>query len=186
MRDPDTGEMRFRNGSNMFWGYALAWALFGMSALLLNKSILTDSDPMTGSEVLRYAAGMFIASTAALCVLARPYLTLRKGQVTVRNPLRVYRFSLGQVESVEDGFWGFPKLTAAGRTMRVMGMEQTGLDEMSGGSDDLVVFQADLAGRDLTAPDTAAPVSVHWSPMDRGLGLLLAAWAVYAASFFVL
>ena len=185
MRDPETGEMRFRNGSNMFWGYAVAWGLFGMSALLLNKSILTDPDPMTGPEVAQFAAGMFSASVAVLCVFARPYVTLRNGRVTVRNPLRIYRFALSQVQSVEDGFSGFPKLVVAGRTIRVMGMEQTGLDQMSGGSEDMVVFQAERADARVSTGDDGAEVGVRWSLMDRGLALLLAAWAMYAASFFV-
>lgn len=187
MRDPETGEMRFRNRSNTVWGYIAAWALFVLPALLLNKSILTDPDPMSGPEVARYAAAMFMASTAALCVLGRPYVTLREGLVTVRNPLRVYRFALSHVESVEDGFFGFPKLVACGRTIRVMGMEQSGFDQLEGGSDDMVVFKAELADRDRTNVDpTEAGLLMRWSPMDRGLALLLAAWAVYAASFVVL
>lgn len=186
MRDPQTGEMRFRNGSNMFWGYILAWGLFGMSALWLNKSILTDPDPMTGPEVAQYAAGMFFASVTALCVLGRPYLTLRDGGVTVRNPMRIYRFALSRVQSVENGFCGFPKLVVAGRTIRAMGMEQTGLDQISGGSDDMVVFQAELADASVNTGDAGAVVSLRWSLMDLGLALLLAAWAIYAASFFIL
>ena len=187
MRDPETGEMRFRNRSNTFWGYIAAWALFALAALLLNKSILTDPDPMSASEVARYAAAMFMASTTALCIMGRPYVTLREGLVTVRNPLRVYRFALSHVESVEDGFFGFPKLVASGRTIRVMGMEQTGFDPLEGGSDDIVVFKAELADREKTTGDPAeAGLSMRWSPMDRGLALLLAVWAVYAASFVVL
>lgn len=173
--------MRFRNRSNMFWGYVAAWGLFGMSALLLNKSILSVPDPMTGREVLEYAAAMFTASIAAACVLGRPYLTLHDGLVTIRNPLRIYRLRLLDVESVVSGFWGFPKLSAADRTIRVMGMEESGL----GRSDDMSVLQMELEAQRLEGGQGhSAGVVAHWAPMDLGLGLLLAAWAAYALSFF--
>lgn len=185
MTDPRTGEMRFRNRSNMFWGYVLAWGLFTFSALWLNQSILTDSDPMTGREVLGYAATMFIASLASACVLGRPYLTLRDGLVTVRNPLRIYTLRLIDVESVVSGFLGFPKLSAAGRTIRVMGMEESGLDQLGGGSDDMAVLQMELEARvPENDQEQAAGVVARWALMDLGLALLLTAWAVYAVSFY--
>jgi len=182
MTDPQTGEMLFRNRSNMFWGYVAAWGLFGMSALMLNKSILTDPDPMSEREVLGTAAAMFTASVAAACILGRPYLTLRDGLVTIRNPLRVYKLRLADVTSVVSGFWGFPRLTAAGRTIRVMGMEEGGL---GGDSDDMAVLQMELeAQRTEPREGHSEGVLAHWAPMDLGLGLLLAAWAAYALSFF--
>lgn len=107
--------------------------------------------------------------------------------MTVRKALRVYVFSLSQVESVADGFWGFPKLSVAGRTIRVMGMEQNGMDQIGGGSDDMVVSRAEPADSVHADFDPSrAGVRVRWSPIDRGLALLLAAWGAYAASFFVL
>ena len=68
-----------------------------------------------------------------------------------------------------------------------MGMEQSELDQMGGGSDDMVVFRAELADSihgDIEPSE--AGVRVRWSPLDRGLALLVAAWGAYAASFFVL
>ena len=72
MTDPQTGEMLFRNRSNMFWGYVAAWGLFGMSALLLNKSILPDPDPMSEREGVGAAAVVFMASVPAACILCVP------------------------------------------------------------------------------------------------------------------
>jgi uncharacterized membrane protein len=92
----------------MFWAYVLAWGPFGLAPVLLNKSILSASDPMTPAEVVAYATGMFLASTGSLCVLARPYVTLADRIVTIRNPLRTYRFDLTAVESLTSGFWGSP------------------------------------------------------------------------------
>lgn len=126
--NPRTGELRLRNGSNMFWGHALAWGLVGAAALGLNKSILTDSDPMTPAEVLAYATGIFLASVTALCVLGRPYVTVGEGTALVRNPMRTYRFQLADVESLNSGFCGFPRLIVAGRGIRVMGLEESTLD----------------------------------------------------------
>ena len=181
--------MRFRNLANMFCGYALAWGLFGMAALILNKSILTDSDPMTPGEVVAYAVGTFVVSTGALCVLARPSVTLDSHEtLTVRNPLRVYRCDFAAVESLTSGFWGFPKLTVAGRAIRIMGMEESNLQLMSGGSDDMAVLRAELADRqggDIRAVGREACRS-RWALLDRGLVLLWGAWALYAISFFVL
>jgi hypothetical protein len=184
-RDPRTGEMRFRNFSNMLWGYVLAWGLFGMAALFLNRSILTDSDPMAPSEVVAYAAGIFLASTGALCVLARPFVTLRGETLTVRNPLRVYRCDFAAVGSLTSGFWGFPKLVVAGRGIRVIGMEETNLQLMRGGSDDMAVLQAEIADRNPDHPHAGTGLHARWALLDRGLVLLLLAWALYALSFYV-
>ena len=108
--NPQTGELQFRNGSNLFWGYVLAWGLFALAAALLNKSSLSDSDPMSPTEVVEYAAATFLASTGALIVLARPYVTLSHDVLTVRNPLRTYRLAAKAVESLTSGVWGFPRL----------------------------------------------------------------------------
>ena len=78
-----------------------------MAALFLNRSILTDSGPMTPGEVAAYAAGTFLASMGALCLLARPFVTLGGGTLTVRNPLRITG-DFAAVESLASGFWGFP------------------------------------------------------------------------------
>jgi hypothetical protein len=175
--------MRFRNFSNMVWGYVVAWGLFGMAALLLNKSILTDPDPMTPREAAACAAGLFAVSVAALGVLARPSVTLTAGVLTVRNPLRSYSVELGAVDSLRSGLAGFPKLTVAGRTIRLFGMEETGLQKMAGGSDDMAVLQAEIedSGR---VSDTDG-VQEQWAPLDKGLGLLLLAWSLYVASWLV-
>jgi hypothetical protein len=92
----------------MFWGYVIAWGLFGMAALLLNKSIRTGSDPMAPREAAAYGAGLFLASIAAFCVLGRPFVTLASGVLTVRNPLRAYAVELAAVESLDSGLAGFP------------------------------------------------------------------------------
>lgn len=175
--------MRFRNLSNMFWGYALAWGLFGMAALLLNKSILTDPDPMTPREVAAYGAGTFLASIAALCVLARPFVTLTSGVLTVRNPLRTYAVELAAVESLESGLAGFPKLTVAGRVIRIFGMEESGLQKMAGGSDDMAVLQAEIA--DAGGPSRREGVQPGWGLLDKSSTLLLLAWSLYLVSWFV-
>jgi hypothetical protein len=170
----------------MFWGHVLAWGLVGAAALGLNKSILTDSDPMTPGEVLAYASGMFLASVTALCVLGRPCVTVREGTVFVRNPLRTYRFQLADVESLESGFWGFPRLIVAGRRIRAMGLEETTLDHLPGGSDDMAVLHAEL-GEQPSRHGTRSAAGIHAraSIMDRGLAFLLAGWAAYALSLLI-
>lgn len=185
-RDPVTGEMRFRNLSNMFWGYVSAWGTFAQATLCLNRSILTNPDPMTGHEVVAYGSGTFIVSVAALCVLARPSVKLLSGRLTVRNPLRAYSFDLAAVESLESGLMGFPKLIVAGRTVRVVGMEETTLQLMRGGSDDMAVLQAEIGDSSFGELSTGVePVRSSWAPLDRGLALLLTAWLLYVVSFFV-
>lgn len=182
-RDPQTGRMRFRNLSNMFWGYVLAWGLFGMAALLLNKSILTDADPMTPREAATYGVGLFLASLAAFGLLARPFVILASGVLTVRNPLRVYAVELAAVESLESGLAGFPKLTVAGRAIRIFGMEESGLQKMAGGSDDMAVLQAEI--RDAQRSSGRGAVQTRWAVLDKGSILLLMAWSGYAISWFV-
>ena len=178
--------MHFRNLANMLWGYVLAWGLFGVAALLLNKSILTDSDPMTPSEGAAYGSGIFLASAGSLCLLARPSVTLRQGILTVRNPFRTYTCDLSAVKSLTSGFWGFPKLVVDGRTIRVMGMEESNLQQMSGGSDDMAVLQAEIADQELGQAHPGGDVlRSRWALLDRGLCVLLAAWSTYAISFFM-
>lgn len=185
--NPRTGELRLRNGSNMFWGHALAWGLVGAAALGLNKSILTDSDPMTPAEVLAYATGIFLASVTALCVLGRPYVTVGEGTALVRNPMRTYRFQLADVESLNSGFWGFPRLIVAGRGIRVMGLEESTLDHLAGGSDDMAVLHTELGKQPSRHENqSAAGICARWAIMDRGLALLLAGWGAYALSFLIL
>ncbi len=169
----------------MFCGHVLAWGLVGAAALGLNKSILTDSDPMTPAEVLAYATGIFLVSVTALCVLGRPYVTVREGTALVRNPLRTYRVQLADVESLKSGFWGFPQLIVAGRGIRVMGLEETTLDYLAGGSDDMAVLHTELGKQPSKTPSTQG-IRARWAIMDRGLALLLAAWAAYALSFLIL
>lgn len=188
-RNPHTGEMRFRNLSNMICGYVLAWGLFGMAALALNKSILTVSDPMTPREVAAYGAGTFLASSIALCVLARPSVALRQGILTVRNPLRTYTCDFNAVESLTGGFWGFPKLVVAGRVIHLMGMEESNLQLMRGGSEDMAVLRAEIADRDLSQdlPEPKqAGLHSRWALLDRGMVMLLVAWTLYAISFWAL
>jgi hypothetical protein len=50
----------------------------------------------------------------------------------------------------------------------------------------MVVFRTEHADARVSTGDDGAEVVVRWSPMDRGLALLLAAWAMYAESFFIL
>lgn len=175
--------MRFRNLSNMVWGYVVAWGLFGMAALLLNKSTLTDPDPMTPRAAAAYGVGLFVVSIAALGVLARPSVTLRSGVLTVRNPMRAHSVELAAVESLQSGLVGFPKLTVAGRTIRLIGMEESGLAKMAGGSDDMAVLKAEIA--EAGAPTGTETVQKRWVPFDKGLCLLLLAWSLYLASWFI-
>jgi hypothetical protein len=176
--------MRLRKLSNMFWGYVVAWGLFGMAALLLNKSILTGPDPMAPREAATYGAGLFLASIAAFCVLARPFVTLASGVLIVRNPLRSYAVELAAVESLDSGLAGFPKLTVAGRAIRMFGMEESGLQKMAGGSDDMAVLQAEIADAG-DASGREEPLQVRWALLDKSLSLLLIAWSLYLVSWLV-
>jgi hypothetical protein len=177
--------MCFRNFSNMLWGYVLAWGLFGMAALFLNRSILTESDPMAPGEFVAYAAGTFLASMGALCVLARPFVSLSRGTLTVRNPLRIYTCDFAAVESLTNGFWGFPQLVVAGRGILLMGMEESNLQLMRGGSDDMAVLQAEIADRNPDDLHAGAGLHARWALLDRGLVLLMVAWGLYALGFYV-
>lgn len=185
--DRGSGELRLRNGSNMFWGYIAAWTLFGLAALFWNRSILAEPGRESRTELTVSIFCLFLASVLALCVLGRPYVTVRSGVVFGRNPIRTYRFHLADVKSLTSGFWGFPKFVVADRSIRLMGMEESTLDSMRGGSQAMAVLQAEFAGME---PDRghARDVGIHarWALMDRGLALLLAGWTFYAASFFII
>jgi hypothetical protein len=66
-----------------------------------------------------------------------------------------------------------------------MGMEESNLQLMRGGSDDMAVLQAEIG---VTNPDhrpAGGRLHVRWALLDRGLVLLIGAWALYALSFYV-
>ena len=67
-----------------------------------------------------------------------------------------------------------------------MGMEETNLQLMRGGSDDMAVLQAEITDRNPDQLHPGAGLHARWALLDRGLVLLLLAWALYALSFYVL
>jgi hypothetical protein len=65
-------------------------------------------------------------------------------------------------------------------------MEESTLDQIAGGSDDMAVLQAELADRESgQVPADSRGVQARGALMDRGLALLLVAWTMYAASFYL-
>lgn len=180
------GRVRLRNGSNLLFGSVFAWGLFAMAALMLNRSSLNGSDAMTPREVALTAMALAIASLAAHAVLVRPFVEIEidGGIARVRNPLKAYSFWLGDAESFDLGFLGFPVVSVGSYRVRLMGMEESVAQKMGGGSIDHAIFVQELSRQaGDNAPDNKHPVSVHWALFDLWTTILIVAWAVYALSF---
>lgn len=189
--DPQTGVVRLQNGSNLFFGSFLAWGIFSLGALLLNKSSFGGPDPMTHAEVAVIAICLVTASVLAHVVLARPFVTIRHDRARIRNPVRIYDFYLDEVDSSKDGAFGFLTLTISTDKVRVVGLEESLSQKMAGGSIDRAVLQAAIYTHLKAAPGFSDEYretpgySKRWAFFDRGLILLLAAWLLYGLSFLL-
>lgn len=179
-----SGVLRLRNDSNAFWSQIFAWGLLAMAALLLNRSIVTDTDPMAPTEVVAYAVPLCGASVLAVVILGRTQVLIHEERLEIRNPVRRYRADLSAVTGVEPGALGFPTLGVAGHQVRLMGLEESPIDRMSGGSEELKILR-DVLDTSKQAAQSAPnqPLDVGLNPLDRPLVLILAGWAIYGLSF---
>jgi hypothetical protein len=66
----------------------------------------------------------------------------------------------------------------------MFGMEESGLQKMAGGSDDMAVLQAEIADAG-DASGREEPLQVRWALLDKSLSLLLIAWSLYLVSWLV-
>lgn len=185
-RTSPSGAVRLRNDANAMWSTVFAWGLLAMAALLLNRSILTDPDPMRPVEVAQYAAAICVASVGSLVTLGRSRVVVLDGLLAVRNPLRTYRTPLETVTSVEHGLLGFPVLTAAGRRVRLVGLEETLSDRWGGGSEDVRILRQLVVEAAVEGPAAGvAAMTTSWTVPDRPVLLLLFGWAVYAVALAI-
>jgi hypothetical protein len=190
-----TGEVILQNDSNRFWGHVVPWALLAMAVLMLNKSSLTDVDPLTPGELFVAAIALASTSLTVYVVIGRPRVSLRGGIAKVRNPIWVYEFHLSRVQSVEETFWGFTKLTLPDRVIRVVGMEESLATKLAGGSMERALLEAEIAAYAarselersgaVAARKKQQPVVRKPAVVDLSSWPLLFGWLLYAGSFAV-
>lgn len=184
--DPRTGAVHLRNGSNWFFGALVAWGLLALDAVLLNRSALTRADPMAPAEILLNASWTFALSMLGRVVLSRPSVRITDGIAEVRNPLRVYSFPLAAVEETTFGFFGFPRCRVAGRTIRLMAMQNSSLEQRGGGNEISHVWRAEVADAKQHHPaERGDALRRHGIWTDWWTGSLLLGWFLYALSFLV-
>lgn len=185
-RTDAAGRLTLRSDSNRFWGHVVAWLLLIVAAVANNRSGLSGPDALTVGQAVLVAACLFITSIAALIVLGRPHVTVVDRSVTVRNPLRTYRLDRSTMESLDEGFWGFPLLRLRGRrSLRVFGLGESSNESMQGGGDGAVILRS-LIPEERAGTQTVQQESSHWSLMSGSLLLLLLGWLAYALAVTLL
>ncbi|GAA4117766.1 hypothetical protein GCM10022415_15980 [Knoellia locipacati] len=185
-RTDASGRLTLRSDSNMFWGHVVAWLLLAVAVGANNRSGLSGPDALTVGQAVLVAACLFVTSLAALMVFGRPHVTVADRWVTVRNPLRTYRMDISTLESLDEGFWGFPLLRLrGGRSLRVFGLGESSNESMQGGGDGAVILRSLISQEEAGTP-AVQQESGHWSLMSGSLILLLLGWLAYVLAVTLL
>ncbi|WP_409483044.1 hypothetical protein [Arsenicicoccus dermatophilus] len=154
------------------------------SALMLNRGALTDVDPMTGQEVFGTASALFLCSISLYRILCDTWVEVRTGWVDVRNPVHRYSIPVSQVVEIQWKQQHWPRLLiASGRKIKLLGVQQSTMDLMAGGSGEMKNLLRTLEEVAAEGCSTEGHASRGISRMTWGLGSLLFAWALYGISF---
>lgn len=142
--------------------------------------------------MLLYLSGFAAASFASLLFLGRPYVKLEGEMLTVRNPIYIHAIPRAEIVGVKAGGFGFGSLVTRGGDIRVMGLEETAMESVRGGSEDQAILnrwiKTGLTGfrqiddNSPTYRKTPTQTS-RLAPFDWPLALLLVGWILHLIRF---
>lgn len=171
-----------RNDSNAFWGRVLAWGLIGIAGILLNPTF----EPPRLGEALAYASALFGVSVTSMATLGRSHVRIHGGDVHVRNPLMQYSIPLASVDALERGALGFTILRVGGRRLRVYGLEETLLDRISRGSEEVQILEKYVKeARRVSSSNGSGTFRATLRFFDFSLALLVAGWLAFGVGYFI-
>jgi hypothetical protein len=172
------GTVTLRNASSSLWATVAIVGMYGLCNWLLGPSILSDdSDPMGLGELLATAITIFIGSVLAYLIVVWTRVEIRDNRLLIMNPLRQFRLNLSDVRSIEVDALGYAKISLPDREVRILGIENSSSDSLSGGSNDFHALKR-LHRNSISSPQGGA--SVHEISGSRptgdilGVGLLCA------------
>jgi hypothetical protein len=125
-------------------------------------------------------AGLIAVGTAGYLLFAKPLVRIDDTRLVIVNPLRVWSVPFPAITAV-NGIFPYPSIRSEGRRIFMVGMEESNLDLMRGGSGRISDLTATVGeDRSTEAATTAAEgVTYRWSIVDKTLTILLGGWLLY-------
>jgi hypothetical protein len=176
---------RYRNITNFLCGHVVAFALLGVAWLWFGPGSLKGADASTPWELARDSWFLCALSVGSNLLLARPWVSVGRttGQVIVRNPMHEITVPGNMVSGLSGADRAYPVLTLrGGRRIRLLGIQQSTLMIMRGGSEELARMREHLqalASSSSEAPSATA-YAERFAPVSVSASLLILGWVAWA------
>lgn len=158
----------YRNIANLLGGTAAAYGLLAFAWLYLGPWFLPASEVFKPAEAMRYGLPLAVISEAILCVVTAPWVKVRRPErvLEVRNPVSRVIIPLSEIDRISRGRGWFPVITTkSGQRVRLLGLQQSTLHYLHGGSEELIRLRHNLAA----LPVEGNPWTEGKADLDRSL-----------------